>query len=532
MQNKQRIANAISKATEFATAPLRILANIFSLGIGLFHIGGDDAKANIEEGRVKKLLLSPIRLAAFVFNGALATLRARKITEILVVLPSVLTLGLLLFIGYRVVFTSDTTERLYFLGARRAIEKQDLSLAKRYFERIAEQGNMSDEMTHDWAVVLRMSGEEKRASELLEQLAPEKTKGFSVAHRTQAVHLSNLIDESSPDADALARLHWHLEHASPGPQTDQAWARYYICSNQPEEAIRYLNNAATMFPQLYFSLSEICLQLDRQSESIDALHKARDQFQEQLNRDSLDEASRLSLGKTLMELKNHDAAESVIFDGLQIFKTPGWVRTASDFLVWRSRQDLVSAPEKLELLLRALIIDQQNKSVFDALVELCRGDERTAQQQLKSQLLEIVTGESSTGLAHICLAFQYWQEENESDWKWHLQQARNMDTQFELLARNLAMSFAGSQSPDFDWANVLVAECCKASPENRMNRIRKAEIMLLQELPENAIEELKTALQPGSGHDKLICERLSFAYSQIGDLTNAKIYAKKANEIE
>ena len=107
-----------------------------------------------------------------------------------------------------------------------------------------------------------------------------------------------------------------------------------------------------------------------------------------------------------------------------------------------------------------------------------------------------------------------------------------MDTQFELLARNLAISFAGSQSPDFDWANVLVAECCKASPENRMNRIRKAEIMLLQELPENAIEELKTALQPGSGHDKLICERLSFAYSQIGDLTNAKIYAKKANEIE
>jgi tetratricopeptide (TPR) repeat protein len=240
----------------------------------------------------------------------------------------------------------------------------------------------------------------------------------------------------------------------------------------------------------------------------------------------------MSLAKTFVELGKDDAAEKVIFTGMQIFKTPQWTRVASDFLVRRSRSNSAPIVKRYEMISRALAVDNQNRSVFDALVGLCRDLKPDDRKVLKSLLLEIVTGDLSSSLAHLCLASQYHEEGSVSEWKWHLQQSRFMDSQFELLASNLAMSFASRPTPDFDWALELIEDCIDTPSGNAEYRVRKAEILLLQGSVEEAVRELNATLESSNGPEKLIYERLSFAYRQIGDLNQARIYASKANEIE
>jgi tetratricopeptide (TPR) repeat protein len=530
MRIRRWLGKALERSTQIASLPLKTVERFVSRGIGLFHFKGGGTK----DSWTRKVLLAPFRVLAFPFVLALGVMRSRKPSEILIVLPSLLMLGLLSLIGYRVLFSSDTIQRNYFLGARRAVTNNDLPLALRYFDRIAEKGEMSDQMNHDWAVVLNMSGEEKRADQLLTQIAPDDAEGLPIAHRTRAIRLAGLIEESesSPDQVALDQLHWHLQHAVSGPQTDQVWASYFIHREQPEEAIRYLNTAANEFPQLYFTLANLCEEIGREPERVAALSKARDRFSDTLNRDALNQSARMSLAKTFVELGKDDAAEKVIFTGMQIFKTPQWTRVASDFLVRRSRSNSAPIVKRYEMISRALAVDNQNRSVFDALVGLCRDLKPDDRKVLKSLLLEIVTGDLSSSLAHLCLASQYHEEGSVSEWKWHLQQSRFMDSQFELLASNLAMSFASRPTPDFDWALELIEDCIDTPSGNAEYRVRKAEILLLQGSVEEAVRELNATLESSNGPEKLIYERLSFAYRQIGDLNQARIYASKANEIE
>jgi len=524
MQIRRWLRKALEKTTRIASVPFKILERIVSRGVGLFHFDG----SGIKDGWLRWVLLAPFRVLAFPFVLALRLIRSNKPSEILIVLPSLLMIGLLSFIGYRVLFSADTIQRHYFLGAT----NDNLPLALQYFDRIAEQGDMSDQMNHDYAVVLNMSGEEKRADLLLAEIAPDGVEGLPIAHLTRAIKLAGLLEDSSPDEAALDQLHWHLQHAVAGPQTDQVWANYFILRDQPEDAIRYLNTAANDFPQLYFALSQLCQEIGREPERIAALNKARDRFAEALNRDPLDQRARVLLTKALVELKDGDAAEKVIFTGLQIYKTPQWSRQASDFLIRRSRLDSVTIAERFELISRALAIDLQSKSVYDALADLSRDLKPADQKVLKSLLLDIVTGDSSSALAHLCLASQYRAEDTNPQWKWHLQQSRFMDNQFASWASGLAMSFAANPSPDFDWASVLIEECIAASPEDPVYRVRKAEILLQQERFEDSIVELNAILESSSGQEKLIYERLSFAYGQIGDLNQARIYARKADESE
>jgi len=300
MRISRTLAKLLQTTVEWASLPLRGISHVTSRLIGLFHYQGVGNRG-VEESLFKKaiklllrVLLSPISIPLHLF-------RTRKPSELLVALPTIAMLGLIAFIGFRVVFSSDTTQRLYYLGARKAIANDNLALSQRYFERIDAHGDMSDQMTHDWAVVLNMNGKSERSTRLLNKISPNGESGFPAGHRTQAIRLVQEIQkgDGAPDANSLDELHWHLKHAIASTQTDQAWGQYYLFCDQPEEAVKYLSKAAVDFPQLYFSLADILNDLGRESEYVASLQNASERFQDLLKRDPLDQQARIALSNAL-----------------------------------------------------------------------------------------------------------------------------------------------------------------------------------------------------------------------------------------
>lgn len=534
MRIRQWLVETIERLSDIATYPLKFAGTLFNKGIGLFHhqeVG--DAGINEEKHWLKKLVTAPFFLLWFPVNVLKQKLRSKRLSEILVAVPALLMLAIIFVIGYRVVFASEQIQQLYYIGARKAISANNIDLAKKYFERIDETAELSDEMKHDSAIVLSMSGDQQKSGLLLEEIAPFGKKGLPAAHRSQAIRLAKQIVQS-PDNDLLIeQLNWHLKNAMPSAQTDRIWARYYVFRNEPAEAVRYLDSAAIEYPQLYFSLAELCEELGRDTERSVALMKAKERFKSMLELDPLDQTSRISLANVLLKIGQADEAQKVMLTGLQIFKTPDWRRAVSVFVMKCSTQDSVTMKQRFELTCRALSFDVENRLVYSQFVDLCRVSSPSEKSELKSMLFNTITGEQSSGLAHVCLAYYYWREKNDSEQQWHLQQAANLDDQFELIVGNMATSFATHATPDFDWAIALANKCIERSPDDSTNYLRRAEIMLFQERYTDAILELKGILKKSDvTQERVVYERLAYAYSELGDLDQARSYSKKAELVD
>jgi tetratricopeptide (TPR) repeat protein len=497
--------------------------------IGFFRVS-KDGDIEGKEYQTRRLISLPFRILALPLTLTFRFVRNRQPAEILAILPLVVFLALLTFISYRVIFSSDTTQRLYYMGARRAVSQGDSKLAKRYFERITDYGNLSDAMKHDWATVLLLSGENQKATRIFDEIAPDGKEGFPLAHQSKAIQLVGQIDveNSKPDDQIWENIRWHLDHASPGAQLEQAWAKYFIGLDQPENAIVHLQSAAEEFPQLHFSLADLCDELDRSEDCNKALNAAKNRFGTMLRDDPLDQSSRVALTKALVELGQFDEAEKTVTVGFQIFGTSQWSRIASNFYVGRSQEVSLGARERFGHILRAVLFDGENPGVYDEIINFCTN---LKDDYRKDALFDIVTSESSNGLAHLCLAYIYRIEGNDADSTFHLNQSLDMEQRFGEIAGRLAVRVSSISKPNFEWSLILVNACKSKHPEDSQYSIRLAEVLLLQSRTEDAITELKATLNSANGRKRKTLELLSYAYQQLGDLNQARSFATQAGEL-
>ena len=540
MRLKQKITStfkSIGQALLYLVKLLFLPIGLLNLFAGLFHEKG------VEKGKLhwfanlRRLLVAP---AQALFTFAKKTFLNGNASELLYLIPGLTIVSFFVFVGYQIHFNKGGIEQRYVNGARRSIINRQPDLAKKYFQRVIEKDNLSNDLIYTWAMILQMAGDVDQGTDLLARIASENSAGYPPAHSALAVQLASEVQQLEPDAASLSRLHWHLENSGePTAAVEQAWATYFVAKSQPELAIRHLENAATKMPRLYLAFAELCHEHGFTKKRTDGLQNAKRVFSEKLLRNPLDQESRTLLSRVLLDLNEPAEAENTLLSGLRIYRNPQLEREICNFYVLRfdrasiaggevHKSAKLSTTQKFDILRRSLLICPEHMQTYSRLASLTIAPDSKSQLDLKADFISMVTGEQSSALAHACLGHVEAQAGNASEAEWHLEQAWGFDPEFGMVASRLAQAFVSNDVPDIEWALVLARQGVANSQNKKDFRLLLAEIHLNKRDYDAANVELLQLLQDGH-HSARIHELLAASYNGLGNSEKALHHSTEAS---
>ena len=513
--------------------PLRLLY----LFASLFHENG------INEGKLgwfaslRRLVTIPAKttseFAQYIYKNG-------KAIELLYLIPGLAILGFFLFVGYQIRFNKGAIEQRYLSGARRSISNQRPDLAKKYFQRVVEKDNLSDNLVFNWAIILQMAGDSDQGNDMLAKIASDNSAGYTPAHQAIAIQLASEVQQSKPEAALLNRLRWHLENSGePTATIAHAWATYHVAKNQPQLAIGHLEKAATQMPRLLIALAELCEKRGLSEKRTESLQKAKQVFSDRLLENPLDQDSRILLSSVLLKLNEPIAAEDNLLSGLRIYRNPQLESEICNFYVLRfdraSKDQTkvhdsakLSTTQKFDMLRRSLLICPKHMSTYSRLASLTTAPDTESQSKLKSDFIAMVTGEHSSALAHACLGHLEAQAGNSNEAKWHLDQAWGFDEDFGKIASKLAKAFTFHAPVDIEWALVLARQSVTYSENQEDVRMVLAEIYL-EKSDFNAARDVLLWLLENGHQSTRIHELLTAAYRGLGEIEKSLHHAAQAS---
>jgi tetratricopeptide (TPR) repeat protein len=541
MQIKNWIKNASKLIGQALLFPMKLLflpMRWIYLFAGLFHEKGADHANRNWFARLRRFATVPIKAT---YSFALRTIRNGKAIELLYLIPGLTILSFFVFVGYQMSFNKRVVEQRYLNGARRSISNQRPELAKKYFQRVIEKEDLSDNLIYNWGIILQQAGDVGQGTDMLASIAPENSSGYAPAHRALSLHLASKIQQSEPEATLLRGLRWHLEHSGePTAATERAWAAYFIAKGKPQQAIERLENAANVTPHLHLAVAELCQTQGLLKKRNESLQRARRIFAEKLLQNPLDQDSRVYLSNVLLKLNEPKAAEDNLLSGLRIYRNPQLESEICKFYVLRFDQAIygvtemhdsakLSTIQKFDMLRRSLSICPEHSSTYSRLASLTTV--QNAESELKADFIAMVTGEHSSALAHACLGHLESQAGNTNEAEWHLDQAWGFNKNFGMIASKLAQAFISRESPDIEWALVLARQSVAQSPKEPDFRLVLAEIYLLKRDFNDAAAVLLTILEDGH-QSASIHELLAAAYRGLGDAEKTLHHTTEASAVQ
>ena len=536
---KHVIERMVEKTGNVLVAPIKILFKLPSSLIGLFHERGvhvensSRRKHRKRTNAVNKVLSFPIKILLLPATLFTLAVRRRKQKELLFLIPALSVLLLLGFVWYQNAFRSSALQQKYLARTRRAVDSNDLILARTYFARILQdEENLTDAQSLHWSIILGRTGEREKAEQILDRLAPDNRVGYEPGHRTKAINLVSKYQEDSQPLDT-EQLKFHLENSgTPDSEIKQAWAAYYEVCGQPEKAIQLLNEAAESYPALYLSVAKLAERTKQDEVREDALTNARLEFKRRLVSQPLDISSRVMLARVLLEMENYAEAQRVLQVGLRLQPSPVLKRSLSNLYVILYEKGVVKNEIELQvgLLKQAINADLESPAPYERLVQMTQLNSTGSNfDELESKFQEILSGLNSSAIDHVNLAHLYHQKSDPDQANWHLGQAWRIDPQFGSKAYRLGLGFAKSKTnADSDWALILNQEAIKNAPKEPAYKESLAEIYLIRKEFGDAIKTLESVLDQ-SDNSTGVHERLAYAYREIGEFGKSDMHARLAN---
>ncbi|MEM7783955.1 MAG: hypothetical protein AAF623_11425, partial [Planctomycetota bacterium] len=383
------------------------------------------------------------------------------------------------------------------------------------------------------SVFLGRSGDQKRATEILNRIAPDDQKGYPPAHRVKAINLTDEYLKQNSDLN-FQKVAFHLKNSdSTDPELNRAWAIYFEAKGEPKKAIDYLINASQTYPELYLTVAEIAQREGELTTRKEALNTCKFELTKRMVTEPLDVASRVNLARCHIELEDFRSAEKVLNDGMAIQPTQVLRRSLSNLYVMMLEEDGVTLSTKLILLKEAIEIDNESPVPFNKLVELTTlGQTEQEIQSAKQNFQSVIATFGSGALDHCNLAFIYFQEGDEEEKDWHLNQAWRIDPTFGKIAHRLARAFTLSETnPNSDWGLEIAKMAALKAPKEPIYRATLAEILLSRQEFKQAIAILNATLSDTQDQTS-IHRRLAYAYNKIGESKRASLHSRKADESE
>lgn len=514
--------------------PIQIVTAPFKL-LGLFHNSGIDVE--LEQEYAETTGADKFRLGAKRTLGSLVTIPYLLLTapirllrglssasafDAIFSIPAIVMFFFFLFVFGQVYFRAEVIQNRYAKGAGEAVAAKDFQLAKTYFQRLLQQGDLSQPMQLTFVTVLQQTGEFDRAKELLDRLAPEESVGFDPAHRAKAIVLAQRIADGKETSNTMERLRRHLNRTNDrSPELLQAWGIYYQKLENHDKAIENFKAAARQNPLLFVPLSNYLSFLRRSSENEVILEEASKVFEDRLFIDESDESARINLANIYSRTGRVDDAEQLLLSGNR--NSPELRYSLASFYCMRydlAKINGVSLEKQLEILLDALTFDKNHPNAYSRLMKVYSSEDKTAEdiQRIKNELRDIIATGKPSGLAHFVLSSILINEGDTEKAIFHLKQARKIDRRLAFTANNLAWLYAHQSPPDLETAMQFADEAIKNNPiDGRFRDTRGTILMKLKEY-EDAISEFQIALRAPVPvrAPKLVHKKLSTAYTALG----------------
>ena len=206
--------------------------------------------------------------------------------------------------------------------ASMAVEQKEFAKAASCFEQLeATKVTLSQEEKFRWAQALAQSNDSDRANELLQELAPASgdSPGYAPAHQFAAVSLVR-TKQQPYSAEIKRLLRWHLDCGGEleSPDVSFARAQYLISVQQYSQAIDAMELAAAAKPELNLILARLHKKSGDPKSEQDALLKAQDEFEGQLQADSTAHQARIALAQIYLRQRKPELAEQQLRAGFNL----------------------------------------------------------------------------------------------------------------------------------------------------------------------------------------------------------------------
>lgn len=541
-QNKQAFYRTKVALKHLVLLPTKLILSPLGI-LSLFHFAwlrdeeADPYLSNFEKasGRFYQFMVLPlaILLIPFKFFFTLVELLwgvvNQKKWEAIYILPSLLMVSLFAYVLTYQILRAHRIEDRYSFYATVAMENNDYPKAKTFFKRLLQLKTLQPQEQFQWAIILSKTGEAARAEEIINKLAPENSVGLSIAHRLKALSISSMPDVNK----RLGSLLWHLNNCeNNSPEINLAWAKYHIAIQEPCLAAENIEIAALKNPLLYESLSKLYLSINKKTESDFALQKADNALREHLRITPLDHTARIGWASVNAQLGNHTKAEKILLQGRSIKTNSKINRALSDFYLFqcdRAMENASGISNQLSLLQLANKSDPSYGAVYARMMKLFVQDAESQEnkRKIKEALLQNVTSNSSSPIAHFALSNILLQEGNEREALHHLEQAYRMDRSLVSVANNIAWILAHSENPNLDRALNLASAAVKQAPRDTRCRDTLGTILMKLGRYEEAATELQLALT-GVKDKRTVHSKLATIYTKLKMTELAKIHLQKS----
>jgi tetratricopeptide (TPR) repeat protein len=411
-------------------------------------------------------------------------------------------------------------ETRYLQKAKSAFRAKDYPAAMTCYDRLAHLSKDRPDILYGLARTAEAQGLEEWAGILMNDLAPLDRQGFAEAHLWWARRLL-LGPNASPQTRKSAEV--HLLRALEGELEDREQVHgllgeLYLNARQLDEAELHLQKGVKVKPQLRLRLAQLYALRGKPNRARSEAELAVSTFRAWAKADLYEQQARLNWADATLFLEDFAGAVAILQEGLSVTGDPVYrPALARVYVAWSDALARASKPDPGEQLARLEQALKYDPGQMDVLMRLWAFTKFQGAEADKSRAIlrtQLAAGKG-TGVAHLALGMDAWDQGKTVEALVHLEQAYQLAPQMGVVANNLAWVLASAQPPDLDRALTLMNSVLERWPNEPLFRDTRGAVLAKMGRWKEALTDLQAAL-PGYPKNPELHRRLAEAYEQLG----------------
>ncbi len=425
--------------------------------------------------------------------------------------------------------------RRHYLGRlQQAAAREDWPLAALFCRKLSMIEPSEKAHRYQLALTIAAQGEDARAFQLMESIAPRDRKGHDSAHWWMARHLAAASDAGT--RESLAAQNWHVTQFLRS-HPDDIDARVFLARTEASlgnqaAAIEHLQRVVAKKPELHLVLSRLSGRAGDAAGVVTHAHRAVSIYEARLSERADDIEAMLHLADALALLERPGDAARVLDKGLRLTNHPQ-VRAGLVRLCLRSIDLLASHPEpaetleqRLQLIERALVLEPGQAEALKRLAKLVVETDSAA--SAAGDLLEIYLAEGTApAVVHMILGAHALELDDTETAAIHFDAAHRLQPDFPACMNNLAWSLANTQPPQLLRASQLADGAIKLAPGRPEYHETRGQILLMLGRHREALPDLERGLQ-SAGDTSVTHAGLAEVYEVLGQRELAEKHRQKS----
>ncbi len=383
-----------------------------------------------------------------------------------------------------------------------------------------------------------------RANGIIEQLAPEESKGFSPAHRTRALQIGASLKELPISSDQMKSLGWHLRNSSEINDAELLELRtdYFLSLGQLDLAISSLAQLAQLQPERWFPLAELLLARRDLQGARAALNRASQYYSQRVSENPQSIEDRLRVATALARLGDLDPAIEILTAGWGFEQDIRYAQAISELYLLKFQKGRIAALRidvLWDFLKQSLRWDPASRNVYEAMVLLAASDNSEPIRSDIRSAIEQVQRENPQSIEPLfAISNLDAQEGNRSQAIARLEQALQLKADSAPALNNLAWLLATDplvenqpSHPNLRRAEEHARQAVAAAPSTSSFHDTLGTVLRQQKRNAEAIAEFEISLR-NSKNPIPTLETIAKIYEDLGERNLSKEYQQRAERLK